>query len=142
MPEAVHENLPTPSSAVKVSARINLLQAVQFIGLSWPTVSTKTILNCLAHCGIKHSCLVRPNKEDSENYVMLEMHHVGSYEEFSCIDNGLQCYHENEDCEEAAVEQTAMKHQETSEDRETDEDDTTQRERVTHQDARKCTAGQ
>jgi hypothetical protein len=66
-----------------------------------------------------------PNKEDSENYVMLEMHNVGNYEEFSCINNSLQCYLENEDCEEAAVEQTAVKHQKTSEDQETDEDDTT-----------------
>jgi hypothetical protein len=42
---------------------------------------------------------------------MLEMQSVGNYEEFSCLDNSLECYNENEVCEEAAVEQTAVKHQ-------------------------------
>jgi hypothetical protein len=81
-----------------------------------------------------------PNKADSENGVILEMHYVGNYEEFSCIDNNIQCYYENEDCEEATVEQIAAKHQKTSEDQETDEDETTGRERVTNQDVRKFTA--
>jgi hypothetical protein len=60
---------------------------------------------------------------------------------FSCIDNSLQCYNENEDCEDATVEQIAAKHQKTSEYQETDQDDTTERERVTNQDARKFIAG-
>jgi hypothetical protein len=54
-----------------------------------------------------------PNKADSENDI-LENHQVGSYEEFSCIDNSLRCYNENEDCGEAVVEQTAAKHQKIS----------------------------
>jgi hypothetical protein len=45
--------------------------------------------------------------------VILEMHHNGNYEEFSCINSSLQCYNENEDCEEAIVEQIAAKHQKT-----------------------------
>jgi hypothetical protein len=65
------------------------------------------------------------NKADSENDVKLEMHHVGNYNNFSCIDNSLQCYYENEDCGEAIVEQIAVKHQNTSDDQEIDEDDTT-----------------
>jgi hypothetical protein len=52
-----------------------------------------------------------PNKADSENVVILEMHHVGNYEEFSCTDNSLQCYNANEDCEEVTVEQIAAKQQ-------------------------------
>jgi hypothetical protein len=35
------------------------------------------------------------DKADSENNVILEMNHVGNYEEFSCIDNSLQCYNKN-----------------------------------------------
>jgi hypothetical protein len=65
------------------------------------------------------------------------MHHVGNYDEFSCINSSLQCYNENEDCEDAIVEQIAAKHQKTSE----YHDDTTERERVANQDARKCIAG-
>jgi hypothetical protein len=34
--------------------------------------------------------------------------------------NSLQCYNENEDCEDANVEQIAAKHQKTSEYHETD----------------------
>jgi hypothetical protein len=52
------------------------------------------------------------------------MHHVKNYEEFSCVDNSLQCYIENEDCEDAIVEQIAAKHQKTSEYQENYEDDT------------------
>jgi hypothetical protein len=43
-----------------------------------------------------------PNEANNEN-VTLEMHHVENYKEFSCIDNRLQCY-DNEDSEEAVVE--------------------------------------
>jgi hypothetical protein len=50
---------------------------------------------------------------------------VRNYEEFSCTYNGLQCYNENEDCEDAIVEQIAAEHQKTSEYLETEEDDTT-----------------
>jgi hypothetical protein len=61
--------------------------------------------------------------------------------ESSCIDNSIQCYNENKDCEDATVEQIAAKYQKTSEYQETDEDDMTERERVTNQDARKFMAG-
>jgi hypothetical protein len=32
------------------------------------------------------------------------MHHAGNYIQFSCINNSLQCYNENEDCEPAVSE--------------------------------------
>jgi hypothetical protein len=80
------------------------------------------------------------DKADSENDVILEMHH-GNYEEFSCIDNSLQCYNENEDCEDAIVEQIAVKRQKTSQYQETEEEDMTECERVTNQDAGKFIAG-
>jgi hypothetical protein len=57
--------------------------------------------------------LKMPNKADSGNGVVLEMHHVGNYDEFSCTDNSLQCYNENEDCDEATVEQSTVKQQKT-----------------------------
>jgi hypothetical protein len=66
------------------------------------------------------------NKADSE------MHHVGDYEEFSCIGRSLQCYNEDADCGEASVKQIAAKYQKTSEDQATDEDDTTVNESVTN----------
>jgi hypothetical protein len=72
--EAIEENLLTsPSTAKEVSARIDLLEAVKFTGDSWPRVSTKTVQNCFAHCGFKHSDLEVPDKADSENDVVPEM---------------------------------------------------------------------
>jgi hypothetical protein len=35
------------------------------------------------------------NKANSENDIILEMHHVRNYEVFSYIDHSLQCYNEN-----------------------------------------------
>jgi hypothetical protein len=81
-----------------------------------------------------------PNKADTENDIILELHLVGNYEKFSYIDNSPQCYNENEDCVEGIVEQIAAKHWKSSEDWETDEDDMTKHERVTNQDARKFIA--
>jgi hypothetical protein len=52
----IREDLLTSSSTAKqVSARIELLQALQFIADIWRRVSTKTIQNCIVHCGFKHS---------------------------------------------------------------------------------------
>jgi hypothetical protein len=66
--EAIQENLLTSSSAAKeVSARIDLLQAVQFIADIWRRVSTETIQNCFAHYGFKHSDLEIQNEADNEN---------------------------------------------------------------------------
>jgi hypothetical protein len=136
--EAIQENLQASSSAAnEVSERVDLLHAVQFITNSWRTVSTKTIQNCFADCGFKHLDLEMPNKANSENDT-LEMHHIRTYGEFSCVDSSLECYNENEDCEEAVVEQIAAKHQKTSEDQEIDKEDTTKREKVTNRDARKA----
>jgi hypothetical protein len=56
------KNLLTSSTAKEFSARIDLIQAVQFIADSWRRVITKTIQNCFAHCGFKHSDLEMPYK--------------------------------------------------------------------------------
>jgi hypothetical protein len=88
----IQENLQTSfSTAKEVRARIDLLQAVRFIADIWPRVSTKTIQNCFAYCSFKLLDLEMLNKANSENYVILEMHYFGNYEEFSCMGNGLQC---------------------------------------------------
>jgi hypothetical protein len=56
--EAIQGSLLTSSSAVKeVSARTDLLQAVQCTADSWRRVSTKTIQNCSALRGFEHSRL-------------------------------------------------------------------------------------
>jgi hypothetical protein len=80
--------------------------------------------------GFIHTDLEVLNRTDSENDIILEIHHIRNYEEFSCIENSLKCYNENEDCEEAIVEQIAAKRRKTLEDQETDEGDTTECEQA------------
>jgi hypothetical protein len=76
------ENLLTSSStANEVNALIDLSQTAPFIAESWRRVSTKTIQNCFDHCFFKHSDLEMPNKANSENDVIFEMHYIGNYEE-------------------------------------------------------------
>jgi hypothetical protein len=79
------------STAKEVSAKIGLLQVVRIITDIWSRISTKTIQNCFAYCSFKRLDLEMPNKANSENYIILEMHYFGNYEEFSCMGNGLQC---------------------------------------------------
>jgi hypothetical protein len=43
--EPIKKNVLTSSAAKEVIARVNLLQATQFIANSWQRVSTKTIQN-------------------------------------------------------------------------------------------------
>jgi hypothetical protein len=77
--DEIQENLLTSAStANEISARIDLLQASQFIVDSWRIVSAKTIQNCFVHCGFKHLDFEMPNKADSENDVFLEMYHIGN----------------------------------------------------------------
>jgi hypothetical protein len=116
--EAIQENLQTSSSAAnEVSARVDLLHAVQFITNSWRTVITKTIQNCFADCGFKHSKL-----GDAEIRQIVKMTYwkytTSEITKFSCIDNSLHYYKENEDSEEATVEQTGAKHQKTTQNQE------------------------
>jgi hypothetical protein len=87
-------------------------------------VNTKTIQNCFAHCGLKHSELEMANKANGGND--MEMH-VGI----------TMSFHES-----AILFSVTMKMKiKTSEDQETDEDDTTKCEQVTDQVARKFVAG-
>jgi hypothetical protein len=91
--EAIQENLLTLSSADnEVIGIIDALQVLQFIANNWRRISTKTIEKSSDHCGLNTHHLDMPNKADSEIDVMLETHHVGHYEEFSCIESSLQSY--------------------------------------------------
>jgi hypothetical protein len=123
--EEAEENLLISSSTAReIRAWVNLLQALQFVANSWREISSKTIQNCFAHCGFKHSSLEIQNTTDIENEAIFDLQCVRNYEEFVCINNSLQCYNENEDCGDAVVEQVTATHQETSQNQETDEVDT------------------
>jgi hypothetical protein len=68
------------SAAKEVIARVDLLQATQFIADSWQSVSTKTIQNCFALEVLNTQYLEMPGKVNSSENDMLEMHHIRNYE--------------------------------------------------------------
>lgn len=50
--EKIEDNLLEPkSTAIDISKKINILQAILFISDSWHDVSNQTIKNCLRKCG-------------------------------------------------------------------------------------------
>jgi len=46
--------LTSSSTAREVGVKVNLLRAVQFVTDNCREISSKTIQNCFAHCGLKH----------------------------------------------------------------------------------------
>lgn len=138
--EAIEEKKLTPASeAVEVSAKVNLLRAVQFVADSWREVSGTTIQNCFARYGFQLSGL---EMTDCDNEAILEFQHVVNFEEFASVDSCLRCYGENDNFEDEIVEQIAAKHQKMSEDSdEGDGAETPDVDEVANQDARKYIAG-
>jgi hypothetical protein len=68
--------LTSSSTAREVGARVNLLQAVQFVADNWREISSKTIQNCFADSGLKHPHLETPNTSGTENEASLELQRV------------------------------------------------------------------
>ena len=123
---------------VRRSECLKNLQTGQFVADSWREIGSKTIQNCFSHFGLKHSGLEMPETAKSECEAIWEVKKVRRYEEFEGIDNNVECYNENEDCEDEIVESIQSKHQDEEwEGEESDEDDTSELEQVTTQDARK-----
>ncbi|XP_008184737.1 tigger transposable element-derived protein 6-like [Acyrthosiphon pisum] len=92
--KAIEDNLVTPSTcAIDISSKINILKAIQFVAESWRKVSV-TIQHCFAHCGFRPLIdLPIPPIVSIENDVV---QCVGNGELFIKIDDGVQCFNENE----------------------------------------------
>jgi hypothetical protein len=123
--DAIEENLLISfSTAKEVNSKVNLLQAVQFVANSWREIGSKIIQNCFSHCGLKQSGLEMHETAKSEYEAIAEVQKVRNYEDFEGIDNNVECYNENEDCEDEIVESTLSKHQdEELEGEKSDEDE-------------------
>lgn len=140
--EAIEDSLLTSSStAIEISAKVNVLQAITFVADSWRKISNDTIRNCFSKCGFKHLVSEKDvdtlvdSANDDENATELQL--VENYQEFVSVDNELQCYDESEDYDAEIVARIAAKHVTSSaEDQESDDD--APNEQVRTQDARKC----
>jgi hypothetical protein len=109
--EGIQENLVTSSSTVKeVSARIDISRAVllHFISCVGKEQVRRSYGSYFPHYGFiqRWRYGIRPTVKMS--YWKCTSSKITK---FSCVDNSLQRYNENKDCEEAVVEQTVAKHQ-------------------------------
>lgn len=138
--EAIEESsLTSLSKAIEVSGKVNILQALTFLADSWRKVSSETIRNCFSHCGFKYlvseidvDMIIESKSNDGHE----ELEQVNNHEEYLSIDNDLQCYDVNEDCDESIVARVSAKHT-TAEHHESDDDTPNKLVQVTTQDARK-----
>lgn len=132
--QEVEENLlNTASTAIDVSARVNLLQAIQFLADSWRQVSKTTIQNCFSHCGFTPTESTEEAENQYVNDAMSLIQQVTNVDEFLQIDENCICVH-NEECDDAIVEKLTC----SATDETNNEQD--EPERVTIQNAKNCIA--
>lgn len=149
--ESIDDNLLTSSSTARdISAKINLLQAIQFLTDSWRAIKIKTIQNCFAVSGFSlvhalqnldetesgvFSQVTSENLNETESDLSSQVT-IGNYQEFLTIDNNLPCYDETENYENAIIQGIQSTRQILDED--SDADDENLPVPVTNQEARKC----
>ncbi|VVC35212.1 DDE superfamily endonuclease domain, partial [Cinara cedri] len=113
--EKIEDNLLEPqSTAIDISKKINILQAIQFISDSWRDVSSQTIKNCFRKCGY-HTIdqQLEPNFEEHD--IIIVLYNV----EFEHLDSNVQCYDQNENVDDAIIQSIQDKH---DSDEDTDEE--------------------
>ncbi|KAL4148353.1 hypothetical protein QTP88_002617 [Uroleucon formosanum] len=132
--KAIEDNLVTPSTcAIDISSKINSLQAIQFVADRWRKVSSVTIQHCFAHCGFRPLIDLPIHPIVSiENYVA---QCVGNEELFIKIDDGVQCFNENENDDNMLDEiaERSLQNEESD-----DDDDDVQPVKITTRRAEKC----
>jgi len=75
--EKIEDNLLEPkSTAINISKKINILQAIQLISDSWCDVSSQTIKNCFRKCDFLEESYnidqqLEPNSEENDNVRVL-----------------------------------------------------------------------
>ena len=87
----IEENFLNPSSsAIDVSSKISIIQAVSFAAKSWRAVKEATIINCFRKAGFftLSPCVI---DENAEEFCLPE---INNGEEYNNIDAELPCYSE------------------------------------------------
>ncbi|XKL60405.1 hypothetical protein PGB90_007462 [Kerria lacca] len=123
--------IPETATAKDVSAKVTLLQAIQFAADSWRNVTSTTCVNCFARCGFKAS--TSEELEEAEEELILQR--VNNHEEFSCIDDELPCCNVNDNFDEEVIEHVAKKNKSDKDESDDDDDPVVP---ISAGDAKKC----
>ena len=97
----IEENILNPSStAIDVSSKISIPQAVSFVAKSWWAVKEATIINCFQKAGF---FTLSPSviEENDEEFSLPE---INNGEEYNSIDAELPCYRETNAPDDEIVE--------------------------------------
>ena len=97
----IEENILNPSfTAVDVSSKISILQAVSFVSKSWQAVKEATIINCFSKAGFftLSPCVIDENDEE------FGLPEINNEEEYNNIDAELSCYRETNVPDDEIVE--------------------------------------
>lgn len=102
--DKIEDNLlESKSTAIDISKKINILQAIQFISDSWRDVSSQTIKNCFRKCDFSEESYnidqqLEPNSEENDNVRVL------NNVEFEQLDSNVQCYDQNEYVDDVIIQ--------------------------------------
>ncbi|KAL4135374.1 hypothetical protein QTP88_006988 [Uroleucon formosanum] len=132
--KAIEDNLVTSSTcAIDISSKINIQEAIQCVADSWRKVSFVTIQHCFAHCGFRPliNLPIHPIISIENNVAQC----VGNGELFIKIDDGVQCFNDNENYENILDEIAVRSLQNEESD---DDDDDVQPVKITTREAEKC----
>ena len=97
----LEENILNPSStAIDVSSKISILQAVSFVAKSWLAVKEASIINCFSKAGFFTSspCVIDENADE------FSLPEINNGEEYNNIDAELPCYSETNVPDDEIVE--------------------------------------
>ena len=132
----IEGNMLNPSStAIDVSSKVSILDAVNFVAKSWRAVKEATILNCFRKSGFFSLSLSVPDDNDEE--LSFDIPEISNGEEYNEIDAKLPCHNES-DTQEEIVESIIARRPclQQSDDDGSDNDDETDPVPVTHAEAK------
>jgi hypothetical protein len=131
--KAIKDNLVTLSTcAIDISSKINILQAIRFVADIWRKVLSITIHNYFAHCGFRP--LIDLPIPLFVFIVKNIAQFVGNGELFLKIDDGMQCFNENENHDNILNEIAERSRQ----NKESDDNDDVQLVKIITREAEKC----
>ena len=129
---AIEDNLVSSSStAIDISSKVTILDAIRFLARSWRLVKMETIANCFHKGGFQVCSEDQPMEEPEDQPAWPEVINSDSYLH---IDDEAPCHTDNDSIEDEIVE--AFKSKKLQQQDDPEDDDEPGDPRVTHAAAR------